>query len=408
MFGEASRLLRIRSTRTLRIEEVICMSWKIGPAVGALLILLGLSVLAIPLCDYNSARSELTELKLSFSYNYHNDPYGLEEFDVSAGRLRVRYGTLFDSPLIGYDYSIDGDTTISVLELSTYRIDAQGSLKWFLEQDREANAVRPTFVFSGLSTSLSSASDRPSVSVLLGVGTGRFNDVTPLAKAVRIDEILYTDGSLTAHLADVDLLSLARAIDNITTYSSRADLLTVIEGEILFSSGVVTEDGLDATDLAAIEGVLDDDRLTRYCGGDVRLGLEYELVDPSHGPNDLLATLAANYAFTTTPNSQFLISSAISGSHNIWQANRIALNASYNFLARETYSFAVSYSYLREQFLSLEGAIGDPTSSHNVAANLNITPTANTLVTVSLQLCHETHFTEWCSDITLSLGLDLF
>ena len=384
------------------------MGWKIGPAVGVLLVVLGFSALAIPLCDYNSARSELTELQLSFSYNYHNDPYGLEEFDISAGRLRVRYDMLFDSPLIGYDYSIDGDTTISVLELSTYQIDAQGSLKWFLEQDREASAVRPTFVFSGLSTGVSSASERPSVFVLLGVGTGRFNDVTPLAKAVRIDEILYADGSLTDHLADVDLLSLARAIGNISTYPSRAELLTAIEGEILFSSGVVIEDGLDATDLAAIEAVLDDDRLTRYCGGDVRLGLEYELVDPAHGPNDLLATLSANYAFTTTPNSQFLISSAISGSHNVWQANRIALNASYNYVARETYSFAVSYSYLREQFLSLEGTIGDPTSSHDIVASLNVTPTANTLVTMSVQLCHESHFTEWCSDISLSLGLDLF
>ena len=315
---------------------------------------------------------------------------------------------LFDSPLIGYDYSIDGDTTISVLELSTYQIDAQGSLKWFLEQDREASAVRPTFVFSGLSTGVSSTSERPSVSVLLGVGTGRFNDVTPLAKAVRIDEILYAAGSLTEHLADVDLLSLARAIGNISVYPSSAELLTAIEGEILFSSGVVIEDGLDATDLALIEGVLDDDRLTRYCGGDLRLGLEYELIDTSHGPNDLLATLSANYAFTTTPDSQFLISSAISGSHNIWQANRIALNASYNYVARETYSFSVSYSYLREQFLSLEGTIGDPTSSHEIVAGLNVTPTANTLVTMSVQLCHEAHFTEWCSDISLSLGLDLF
>ncbi len=384
------------------------MGRKKGMVAGILLVVVGFSGLAIPLCDYNSARSELTDLQISFSYNYHNDPYGLEEFDVSAGRLKVGYSKLFDSPLFGYDYSVDGDTLISVLELSTYRIDAQGSLKWFLEQDREANAVRPTFVFAGLSTGATSDSERLSISVLLGVGTGRFNDVTPLAKAVRIDDILYAHGALTEHLADVDLLSLAREIGSIDAYSTRAELLTVIERQILFSSGVVVEEGLDATDLAAIEAILNDDRLARYCGGDVRLGLEYELVDPTHGPNDLLATLSAKYAFTTTPSSQFLISSAVSGSYNIRQANRISLTASYNYLASETYSLAVSYDFLREQFLSLDGVVGDPTASHNIGLNLNITPTANTLVTVSVRLCHEKHFTEWCSDINLSLGLDLF
>lgn len=389
-------------------HEVIDMGWKIGSAVGIMMVVAGLSVLAIPLCEYNSARSELTDLQLAFSYNYHNDPYGLEEYDVSAGRLRVGYSTLFDSPLIGYDYSVNGDTTISVLEVSTYRIDAQGSLKWFLEQDGEANAVRPTFVFSGLSAGATSALDRLSVSILVGVGTGRFNDVTPLAKAVRIDEILYAHGSLTEHLADVDLLSLAREIDNIDAYPSRADLLTIIERQILFSSGVVVAQGLDATDLAAIEAILDDDRLARYCGGDVRLGLEYELIDPAHGPNDLLATLSAKYAFTTTPSSQFLISSAVSGSYNIRQANRVELTASYDYLASETYSLSVLYDYLREQFLSFDGTVGDPTASHNVTLNLNVTPTANTLITLSIRLCHEMHFTEWCSDINLSLGLDLF
>jgi len=384
------------------------MGRKIGPAVGMLLVVLSASVLAIPLCDYSSARSELTDLQLSFSYNYHNDPYGFGEFDISAGHLKVGYSTLFDSPLFGYDYSVSGDTTISVLELSTYRIDAQGSVKWFLEQDGEANAVRPTFVFAGLSTGATSGAERLSISALLGVGTGRFTDVTPLAKAVRIDEILHTHGSLTAHLADVDLLSLARGIDNIDAYSSRAELLSVIEREILFSSGVVVDQGLDATDLAAIEAILDDDRLARYCGGDVRLGLEYELVDPAHGPNDLLATLSTKYAFTTTPSSQFLISAAVSGAYNIRQANRIEFTASYNYLASEMYSLAVSYDYLREQFLSFDGNIGDPTATHDITINLNITPTSNTLVTMSIRLCHEEHYTEWCGDVSLSIGLDFF
>jgi hypothetical protein len=297
---------------------------------GAIAVLVGLlvaslTVQAVPLCSYRSPLTDLSDLGLSFSYQYTNDPYGSKDRDVNAGRFVVDYKRLYDTAEYGFDVVVSNEMNISVLDVSTYSTIADGSFKRYLMSDSDA------FAFAGASARSSSSFASLGVSVNLGLGLGRFADVTPLAVATRIDDVLVDRGSLTERLRTADLQILAYELGSRETYASLADLLDVVQ-EIIESSGFVKPGGLDALDLSRITDLLRDESFSRYCGWDGKIGLGYEILDPSGGERDLLVTGAFNYAFTTQPNIQLLLNGSISGPPDLLTTNRIDLDAEYDYI----------------------------------------------------------------------------
>ncbi|MCX6100291.1 MAG: hypothetical protein NTV92_02485 [Candidatus Bipolaricaulota bacterium] len=232
-----------------------------GIAVLVGLLGLALAAQAVPLCDYRSPLTDLSNLVMSFSYEYVNDPYGAKERDVNAGRFVVDYKRLYDTAEYGFDVGVANQLDISLLDVSSYSTVADGNYKRYLTSDGDA------FAFAGASVRSSSSYSSLGVSVDLGLGLGRFNDVTPLAIATRIDEDLVRRGRLTDHLRAADLQILAYEIGSRQTYLSLGDLLSVVQ-EIIESSGFVRPGGLDALDLSKITNLLQDEGFTRYCGWD--------------------------------------------------------------------------------------------------------------------------------------------
>ena len=174
-----------------------------GIAVLVGLLGLALAAQAVPLCDYRSPLTDLSNLVMSFSYEYVNDPYGAKERDVNAGRFVVDYKRLYDTAEYGFDVGVANQLDISLLDVSSYSTVADGNYKRYLTSDGDA------FAFAGASVRSSSSYSSLGVSVDLGLGLGRFNDVTPLAIATRIDEDLVRRGRLTDHLRAADLLGVA-------------------------------------------------------------------------------------------------------------------------------------------------------------------------------------------------------
>ena len=134
---------------------------------------------AIPLCDYRSPKTDLSDLTLDFSYQYHNDPYGSESRDINTGQFGVDYVRLFDIPEYGFDLLFENAITVSDEDVSVYAVTADGNYK------RYFSAERDFFAYTGASLRSSSSFERLGLSFNLGVGTGRFTDVTPLAKATQ-------------------------------------------------------------------------------------------------------------------------------------------------------------------------------------------------------------------------------
>jgi len=354
----------------------------------------GQAAFSIPLCDYRSPLTDLSSLTLSFAYQYHNDPYGLEDHDVNAGQFGIDYIRLYDSPNYGFDIELQNDMIVATVDPSSYSTIADGDFKRYFTTDTDY------FAYAGASARSSSSFQALGLSFDLGIGYGRFTDVTPLAKAVRIDEYLYRRGSLTDHLHDLDLQILALEIGSASSYDSPADLLAVVQ-EIIESSGFVKIGGLDALDISEITRLIQEEGFSRYCGSNLKVGLGYELLDPSGGGNDLLIAGSFNYAFTTTPKVQFLVQGSFSGPPEITETNRIDLTAQYDYLISDFLSLTSTYDFSRETWG------GEPTDIHRLALSLVLTPLETADVVLGVLLEHRPYYLEWNVDINLSIKMDL-
>jgi len=352
------------------------------------------SCFALALCDYRSPLTDLSDLVLGFSYQYFNDPFGVEDRDLNEGRLKIDYVRIYDTPQFGLDVSLSNDMSISVLSVSTYETVADGSYK------RYFSPTTDYFAFAGGSARSSSSFESLGLYVNLGVGNGRFTDVTPLARATRIDDYLVEHGSLSDHLHPVDLQILADEIGSYATYESPAELLAEVQ-EIIEDSGRVKTGGLDALDISEITRLIEEDGFSRYCGWDAKIGLGYELLDASGGEKDLLVTGAFNYAFTTTPDIQFLVQGSFSGPPAILETNRIDATVAYDCLVSDLLSLSLAYGFSRETWARV------PTDIHTVTVDFALRPLSTANVVLSLVFESRPYYTEWNVDIRLSVGMKL-
>lgn len=364
-------------------------------AVAVLIGLLGVCLVAqaMPLCSYRSPLTDLSDLVMSFSYQYVNDPYGLKDRDENAGQFVVDYKQLYDTAEYGFDAKFANTLEIVLPDDSTYSMIAGGNIKRYLVSEGDV------FAFAGASARSSSLVS-PGVSVNVGLGLGRFSDVTPLATATRIDEALVRRGTLTDHLRSADLEILAYEVGSRDTYASGAELLSVVQ-EIIESSGYVRPGGLDAQDLSKITDLLNDKSFSRYCGWDGKIGVGYEILDPSGGTNDLLVAAAFNYAFTTAPNAQLLLDGSISGPPAILTTNRVDLGAEVDYLVSEFLNVKATYAFARETWAK------KPTDIHHIGLSVVLTPLDTADVTLTVSLEHRPSYIEWSVDVRFGLSIQL-
>lgn len=349
---------------------------------------------AIPLCDYESPKTNLSNLTMDFSYQYHNDPYGLEDRDISKGQFGVDYVRLFDTPEYGYDVSFSNDMVVSAENSSIYTINADGNYKRYFSIEKNF------FAYTGAILRSSSSFQKLGLSFNLGIGTGRFTDVTPLAKAIRINDYLVDRGSLTKDLHENDLRVLAREIGSAASYESLATLLAVLQ-EVIENSGFVRLGGLDALDISDMTRLIQKTGFSRYCGWDFKLGLGYELLDPSGGGNDLLFSGAFNYALATAPKAQLLLQGSCSGSPDILTTHRVDIMGSYDYFISNFLSAKATYDFSRETWG------GEPTDTHRMLLDFVLSPvdTANVVAGVSFE--YKPYYLEWDVNIQLSIQMDL-
>lgn len=349
---------------------------------------------ALPLCDYRSPKTNLSDLTLNFAYQYHNDPYGSAGRDISKGKFGVNYERLFDIPEYGYDISFSNDMVVLAENISTYTINADGNYKRYFSIEKDY------FAYAGAVSRSSSSFQKLGLSFNLGVGMGRFSDVTPLAKATRINDYLVESGALLTDLHPVDLEDLAREIGSIAFFDSLPDLLAVMQ-EIIERSGSSRLSGLDALDISEMTRFIQEGGFSRYCGWDLKLGLGYELLDPSGGGNDLLFSGTFNYAMATAPKAQLLLQGAFSGPPDILMTHRVDITGSYDYFLSSFLSANATYNFSRETWG------GMPTDTHRLALEFVLSPVDTANVVAGVFFEYKPYYLEWEVDINLSIQMDL-
>ncbi len=363
-------------------------------AVFVLLVFLsGMGLIAIPLCDYYypGLKTDISSLEMDFSLGYHNDAESTN--GVGSGELNVDYTRFFDSRNFGFDLSARSDINLNP---SSFSMATGGNIKYFLSSNR------PFFGFAGIDGRISSSYQRIGLEIKAGLGYGRFVDVTALAKAMRITADLLEREIISENLTEAEITSIAYEISNLplTYHNSTTELVGVIQ-EIIERTSLIKNWGMEKEDVQRITSIIEDETSVRYCGGDIKLGLGYEISDPLGESNDFLIAASLNYAFTATPWIQFLAQASISGPYDILQNRRIELALDYDRLLFEKFKISSSYSFAQE------ASKGVSLNAHCVSLRFIWALTEKTRLTLGMRFSYEQPDNQWSTDIGLFVGVDL-
>jgi len=363
---------------------------KIG-ILGAVALLLALSVQGwgLSICQYHSPKTALADAGLSFGYRYYDD-VNTTGIDVNSGRLAADYDQVFDSP--NYGFSLAGAAELTLNEFLPTAWLGQGAAT-FRYYPMEESLL---FAFGGLEALLATGQPRPAVDVKVGVGIGRFTDVTPLVKAITMQRELLALDAFAEPLGDDVLLAIAGVIGRRVEYESLKDLVADIEAPIEGATGVE----LDARSLLTIEEIvlrLGDDR---RCGWAIQAGIGYELIDPYGGDQNVVVGGSADAAFAFGPNDQLVFHASYSGPFDIMNENTLSASASYEYALTEESSLVADYTLQRVRPAGL-----DPTASHSAGLAIGF-DISGVDVFIQASFTRSTGDPGWSTDISVSAAMD--
>ncbi|MFC2081905.1 hypothetical protein ACFLR0_01840 [Candidatus Bipolaricaulota bacterium] len=354
--------------------------------LGIISVVLGFGASAAPLtiCSYISPETDLESLGLSASYRYFDD-WATPGVDSSGGRVGLDYSLLYDSPGFGYTLSGNAELLLANFFPTSGQADAAGTIRYFLVEDV------PTFGFGSVEASISTGQPQPAVHISAGLGYGRFNDVTPLAKAFKIEMELLKAGALRMPLRDDVLMGIATAIGS-KEYPSVNDQVADVVNQIQAASGVI----LTPRQILMIEDMVLATGDSRYCGWSVQAGVGYQLVDPYNQSQGFLVTASADAAFVPNPDGQLLFHAGLSGPVNFMDQNTIKVRGSYDYILSETSSLRATYTLLRVQPLGQLASV-----SQTVAALLGFT-VGHADMGLQASLSKSASASAWSLDLSIS------
>ena len=349
----------------------------------------GQSLLSI--CDYTPPESRITSLNLQGSFQWYDGPYADDRTRTASMTAGADYGNLFSSAAFGHRLDAHAELRGTADEWS-FALRGDGDLKAFWSGD----------VFGIGAFGVDATSDGLEVDLTAGVGSGRFRDVTPMAKAIRIQDALLDLGVLLAPLENEPLLALAQILGDIGPTNAEK---TVALAERLISTGLVSDNDLGVRGLLAIEETIGFAEGGRLCGGDVqaRIGLAAIVV-----PEASLATtgiLLYNYALVPDPVSQFTSNASLkarlahvdelSGEFNLSYSRRLPEG----WTARAAYRLTYDHGWSQPN---------QTQTSHVLSASLITQLFGSVGLSLAGELRYKTADEEITSSLTVHLAYDLF
>jgi hypothetical protein len=248
---------------------------------------------ALSVCNYVSPESKFASLSLGGNYHQFNDRYRDNSGNSSGGNLALRGQLWEDGPEWGF--RVEGSARLRLSGMNTafdYNLDSTGQMRRYLSQD--------IFAFGGFNSAGVPGQVGLTVDAVVGAGWGRFRDVTPLAKALKINAILQ-DLKVTAEpLSDEKITELAQTIGKQRELGLEG-VLKAIEQKLgtALNVGAV---------LALQEALMT--TASRFCGMDVSVSVGYNVINPK-GQNSVVMTAKANYAKALDPSTEFLANATL-------------------------------------------------------------------------------------------------
>ncbi|MBN1858430.1 hypothetical protein JW848_04410 [Candidatus Bipolaricaulota bacterium] len=208
------------------------------------------------LCSYTQPESRLSALVVQGSFSWYDGPYSDNRNRTISASSIAEYSGLHSTASLGQEL----DARLEVRGTETgWALDLSGS------GDLKSFAAGDSFVIGafGIDASLDSGLE---MDLTGGIGQGRFHDVAPLAKAIRIQNALLDLGVLLAPIGDPALGRIAQILGEIGP-PGEEKILDITEQ--LSSTELLKDGGLGVLGLLAIEDVISSEE-SRLCGGDIQ------------------------------------------------------------------------------------------------------------------------------------------
>ncbi len=350
-----------------------------------------MSQTVLSVCDYTPPESRLESLNLQGTFQWYDGPFADDRTQSVLMTAGAEYDNLFSSAGSGHRLDTVAELRGSLDEWS-FSVRGDGDLKAFFDGD----------LFALGAFGIDGSNDGLEVDLTAGLGTGRFRDASPLAKAIRIQNALLDLGVLLAPLESDPLLAIAQTLGE---FGPADEEKVVAVAEQLSATGLLRDDDLDVLGLLAIDEIIMSSEGGRLCGGDVqaRIGVAAMVL-----PELSIATTAVllyNVAFVPDPVSQ--LTSSASVKVRLAHLGELSgeLEASYSrrlpsgWTARADYRFTVDRGWSRPDRTLID---------HDLTASL----TTQLFGSVGLSLAGELRYgsgdQELTTSLTVHLAYDLF
>jgi hypothetical protein len=341
----------------------------------------------LSICDYAPPESRITNLGLQGSFSWYDGPYADDRGRMIAASLVADYGALYasESHARQLDAQLDARASSSGW---TAELEGSGSVLAFWEDE--------LFGVGAFGADLTH-DVRLEADLTAGVGKGRFRDVTPMARAIRIQNALLDLGELLAPIPDEALLELARSLGEVGP-SEEERIVRVAER--LTATGLTRGEDLDVRALLEIDRILAESDEGRVCGSDVqvRLGVSAVLIPAFR----LSATgiLLGRYALVPDPVSQVEAQGEVK--LRLASPDQVSLNADISYKRRLPDGWTARAAYrldLDRMWTDAEAIVW----AHAVSGTL----TTQILGDVGLSLVANGEHRTGDEEITFSVGIHL-
>ena len=341
-------------------------------------------------CDYAPAESAFLRLSTEGSLQWYDDAYTDDRGSSLSGSALADFEQIYDSG--SFAYRLDANTELS-LRPEDLQIEASvaGDYKRYARDD--------LFTVGAVELAADTA-DGFEANATGGLGIGRFRDVTPLAKAIRIQNAFLDMGILLAPLEEPILLETAQILGEIG--STQDEKIAHIE-QLLLETGLVKDDEIGALGLLRLEEIVASLEDARLCGWDVqaRVGVSVSAW-PFKGLVDTLV-LDWNWAVVPVPVLQWVAGASIKLRPTQWDNYVAGLELSTSQRLQEDWRVRADYRLSYDHLWS--GAV--PTIDHRLHASLLAEIAANVSVSVTGEIGYQTGDEEPTAMITVHLAYDI-
>jgi hypothetical protein len=343
-------------------------------------------------CDYAPPESRTTDLSLQGSFSWYDGPYADDRNQSLSADLLADFSSFYASESSGSQ--MDARTELKGSNSGwSATAKGSGSLRAFLQND----------VFGIAAVDLDAdASTGIEVDLTGGIGSGRFRDVTPMARAIRIQNSLLDIGQLLAPLPSDILTQLSQALGEVGP--TKNEKLTTIS-DLLTATQLVPGGELNIHGLLSIEQVLDAGDATRLCGSDVQARIGASTILWPKFTVSATGILLARYAAVPDPVSQ--LESNVEAKFRIADPEQmdVTADASYARQLPDGWTARAEYRFEFDRMWS------DPTSvvlSHDLSASLTTQLFGWAGVSVVGDLRYQTGDEELTVSLTVHVEANLF